>query len=359
MDTTQLNKAEYLRYNRQMILPEIGTEGQLKLKNAKVLVIGAGGLGCPILMYLAAAGVGTIGIVDYDQVDLSNLHRQVLYSTDDIGKNKVEVTTLKISRLNPEINVIPYPLKLSKENVLDILKDYDIIIDGSDNFPTRFLVADATVILNKPLVFGAVYQFMGQASVFNYKNGPTYRCLFPEQPKVGEAPSCNTAGVMGVLPGIIGSIQANETLKIILDIGETLAGKLFQINTLNFKVELIDVEQDKNLPKIKALGEYDIDCHSNIKSLDPHDFDSNFKLKDFLIYDLRPPHQFEMFNIGGINISSENLLNSLGNISKNEKILVVCQIGEQSAAIVDYLQNKQDFNKVYNLSKGINKWLNK
>ena len=359
MAKKKLNQSEYTRYNRQLILSEIGHAGQLKIKAAKVLVIGAGGLGCPILMYLTAAGIGSLGVVDYDNVDLSNLHRQVLYTNTDIGKNKAEVACSKLKKQNPEIDLIPYPFKLDKNNILNVISKYDIVVDGSDNFPTRYLVSDACELLEKTLVFGAVHQFLGQASVFNYKNGPTYRCLFPEQPGVGEASSCATAGVLGVLPGIVGGIQANETLKIILEIGESLSGKLWQINALDNQVEIIPFSKDSKRVKITALGEYEIACDWNVKELNSTDFKTNHNLNDFSIIDLRPSHQFELFNIGGINLSREEIIDDINLIKTSKKILFICQIGEQSAEIANFVQTKIASIEVYSLAGGINSWNNK
>jgi adenylyltransferase/sulfurtransferase len=346
------------RYHRQIILPQVGESGQKKLLNARVLVIGAGGLGSPVLMYLAAAGVGTLGIIEFDKVDLSNLHRQILFNTNDLGKFKIGIAAERLNLLNPEVKIIPYNFKLTKDNVLNIFRDYDIIVDGSDNFPTRYMVSDATVILNKPLVYGAVHQFIGQASVFNYKDGPTYRCLFPEQPKPGETLSCATAGVLGVLPGIIGSIQANETIKIILDKGDTLSGRLFQINSLDFNVDLIDVSPDPNYKNINKLGNYDFNCETEINNLSCAELRKELKHNtEIKIFDLRSKTDFGKFNLGGKNISAHELLNSIDIIPKNKKVVVVCECGEQSLAVVEYLQEKHKFNNIYNLEGGINTWL--
>lgn len=225
-----LNEAEETRYNRQLILDQIGMEGQLELKNAKVLVVGAGGLGCPALQYLTAAGVGTIGIIDFDLVDLSNLHRQILFNHEDIAKNKATCAAEKLHILNPEINLISYPIQLEETNAKKIIAGYDIVLDGSDNFTTRYLVNDTCLLLHKPMVYGAIYKFEGQVSVFNYNNGPTYRCLFPENDAT--APNCSEVGVLGVLPGVIGMYQATEAIKIILGIGQVLSGTLLQMNLL-------------------------------------------------------------------------------------------------------------------------------
>ena len=251
-----LSKNELKRYNRHIIMSEIGINGQKKLKSAKVLVIGAGGLGCPVLQYITAAGVGTIGICDFDFVDESNLQRQILFNTEDIGKAKAKVAAQKLSLLNPNVKIITHNQKLDKTNVLDIFKDYDIIVDGSDNFPTRFLVNDACVILGKILVFGAIYKFEGQISVFNYKNGPTYRCLIPEEPLISENISCSQVGVIGVLPGIIGSYQANEVVKIIAEIGDVMSGKILLIDTLRMEHNIIEINRNNEYANISELSEY-------------------------------------------------------------------------------------------------------
>jgi molybdopterin/thiamine biosynthesis adenylyltransferase/rhodanese-related sulfurtransferase len=352
-----IRNTDFSRYQRQMILPQIGGNGQEKLRKAKVIVIGAGGLGSPVLMYLAAAGIGTIGVIEYDKVDLSNLHRQILYNTSDIGKNKIEVTTQRLNRINPGINLIPYNEQLSKNNVLEIIKDYDVVIDGSDNFPTRFMVNDATVILDKPLVFGAAYQFIGQASVFNYKNGPTYRCVFPEQPKAGEMPSCSTGGVIGPLPGIIGSIQANETIKIILDIGESLSGRFLQINSLDFNIDIINVEPDLKQKKIKSLGVYEISCESQINNITPTELLNERTTSKIKIYEVRSQQQYNEFNIGGERIEAEELLQNTSSFSIYEKVVIACQKGIQSLSVIEQILKKENLNNIYNLEGGISRWL--
>jgi len=226
-----LSKEEHSRYNRHIILPEVGLEGQEKLKLSKVLVVGAGGLGCPVLIYLAAAGVGTIGIVDFDSVDESNLHRQILFGTGDIGKPKAEAAKIKLQEQNPHVEVEVHNTRLTSKNAIEIIDKYDIIVDGSDNFPTRYLVNDACVILKKPFVFGSIFKFEAQISTFNYEGGPTYRCLYPDPPGAGEVPNCAEIGVIGVLPGIVGSIQANEAIKMIIGIANiTIPNVPFLIN---------------------------------------------------------------------------------------------------------------------------------
>src|ERR1035437_5209301 len=253
-----LTKEEINRYSRHIIMPEIGIEGQEKLKQAKVLVVGAGGLGCPVLQYLTAAGVGIIGIVDDDIVDETNLQRQVLYNKEETGKQKADVAAKKLKLQNQNVHLISHILHLTSANALEIISHYDLVIDGSDNFPTRYLVNDACVMLNKPLVFGSIFKFEGQVSVFNYKNGPTYRCLFPEPPI--DSPNCAEIGVLGVLPGIIGTLMANEALKIILGIGEILSGKLFVLDALNFQTQIISFEKDPENLKISSLIDYDNFC---------------------------------------------------------------------------------------------------
>ena len=352
-----LSKAELSRYQRQIILPGFGTEGQERLKESRVLVIGAGGLGSPVLMYLAAAGVGTIGIVDYDRVDISNLHRQVLYSTEDVGRIKTEAASEKLKRINPDCKIITHNVRLTRFNIMDIIIAYDVVIDGSDNFPTRYLVSDATEIMNIPLVFGAVYQYYGQASVFNYKNGPSYRCLFPDQPKPGEVPSCSTAGVLGVMPGIIGSIQAGEAIKIITGAGDVLSGRLLQIDIQNYRTDIISFSCDENYKPVTALGEYDLECELQVNSITPAKLAENIKEGvELAIYDIRPSVQFSLFNIGGINIKAEELLNSPEKLPGNKKIIVICEFGDQSLAIVDYLQNNEKITNVFNLEGGMKNW---
>ena len=266
MQEIHLSKEELARYSRHIIIPEFNIEGQKKLKAAKVLVIGTGGLGSPMLLYLAAAGVGTIGIVDFDVVDDSNLQRQVLYSVKDVGRPKVEAAKERILGLNPNINVIAYNEHLSSKNALEIFKDYDVVADGTDNFPTRYLVNDACVLTGIPNVYASIFRFDGQVSVFNYNNGPNYRDLYPEPPPPGLVPSCAEGGVLGVLPGIIGSLQANEVIKVITGIGETLSGRLFAFDALNFSTKIFKIGKDKSNPlngenpTIKELIDYQQFC---------------------------------------------------------------------------------------------------
>ncbi|MBP2831504.1 HesA/MoeB/ThiF family protein [Aquimarina sp. U1-2] len=324
------------RYHRQIILPEIGTEGQEKLTASKVLVIGAGGLGCPILQYLAAAGVGTIGIIDFDRVETSNLHRQILYGQTAVGEHKAIAAQHRLEDLNPEIHTIAYPEKLSTTNALSYFSEYDIIVDGTDNFSTRYLISDACVIANKPLVYGAIFKFEGQVSVFNYKNGPTYRCLFPDPPRTGSVPSCAEIGVLGVLPGIIGSLQANEVLKIILGIGEILNGKLLVYDSLTtrfstFSIQRIESEVEKviNLADQFKTMDYDFFCGiKTIKEVTPEDITST---KNSTLIDVRETsEQPRLKHLNAISIPLRVLSKKLTTLDKDKEIVVFCQSGIRS-----------------------------
>jgi adenylyltransferase/sulfurtransferase len=355
-----LSNKELERYSRHIIMPEIGTEGQENLKNAKVLVIGAGGLGSPLLLYLTAAGIGNIGIVEFDKVSISNLQRQILYSTEDLGKSKAEIAFKKLSKINPFVNFKIYNERLNKENVMDIFKDWQIIADCSDNFPTRFLVSDASVILNKILVFGAIFKFEGQVSVFNYKGGPTYRCLFPEQPQENEIPSCLTIGVIGVIPGIIGTMMAGEVIKIILGKGDVLSGTLVQFDALKFEMNKIKFTRNEKYANVSELGEYEILCETNIniKNLLPEELQNLISdEKEYKIFDLRDVHLFNNYNIGGENIDVEILMENPNLIPNNLDVILVCEFGQKSEALAEYLQEKVNFSNIYNLKGGINAWI--
>ena len=341
-----------MRYSRQTILPEVGEQGQQKLKNASVLMIGAGGLGCPVLLYLAAAGVGRIGIVDVDKVDITNLHRQVLYTMEDEGKMKAEVAARKLIALNPEINIDVYPLWLSKENVLDIFSSYDIIVDGSDNFATRYLVNDACVMLNKPLVFGSIFKFEGQVSVFNYKNGPTYRCLFPEAPAAGEVPNCSEIGVIGVLPGIIGSLQANEVIKIILEKGDVLSGTLLMYDALSNVFQQLKVTRNPNSSVITTVGDYEEVCLTT-PDIDKKTFDQ-WKAKGvvFQLIDVREPNEYALKNIGGELIPLNTLQSHVDRIRMDIPVVIHCQMGGRSKKAADFLYSK-GYKNIFNLKNGL------
>ena len=331
------------RYNRHIILSEIGQHGQDKLSNAKVLVIGAGGLGCPVLQYLTAAGIGTIGIVDFDIVEISNLQRQVLFGTSSLGENKAEAAKQRLEDLNNEISIIAYPEKLTHKNAINLFNQYDIIVDGTDNFETRYLVNDACIITNKPLVFGAIYKFEGQVSVFNYQNGPSYRCLFPNPPKKGAVPNCSEIGVIGVLPGIIGSMQANEVLKIILGIGNVLSGKLLCYHALTLQNSTLKIKKNEEL----ILSVIKDKANFNKKE---SNFNCEFEnievsIKDVLIeeniqfIDLRESHeQPKVENLKVTYIPLSEIENNLEKIDTAKKKILFCQSGVRSKHAVNLLQ---------------------
>ena len=306
-----LSKKEIKRYNRHIIMPEIGSEGQEKLKAAKVLVVGAGGLGCPVLQYLTAAGVGTLGICDFDFVDESNLQRQILFATTDIGKPKAKVAAEKLAAQNPFVRFNIHNTMLTKDNALELFSKYDIIVDGSDNFPTRFMVNDACVISGKPLVFGAIYKFEGQVAVFNYQNGPTYRCLVPEQPDSSEMLSCSQIGVIGVLPGIIGSYQANEVIKIITGAGEVLSGKLLIIDTLKMEHNILTIQRNDSVANITRLGEYGDFCHDeypDVLEITADELYEKLNKNEVEVIDIREKNLFEAYNIGGRHVLVSKLI---------------------------------------------------
>ncbi len=352
-----LNKEETNRYARQIVLPEIRIVGQEKLKRAKVLVIGAGGLGCPVLQYLATAGIGTIGIVDDDVVEESNLQRQILYNKEEVGKPKAEVAERKLKILNPHINITSYILRLTAANALDIIKDYDLIIDGSDNFPTRYLVNDACVMLNKFLVFGSIFKFEGQLSVFNYKSGPTYRCLFPQPPQ--DSPNCSEIGVLGVLPGIIGTMMANESLKIILGIGEILSGKLFVFDSLTSQSQIISFEKNPTNSNITSLIDYENFClihfgKVDIKEISVEELKGKISSKEKIqIIDVREPTEYSEFNINGINIPLKTISNHTDKIRKDIPVIIHCQRGGRSKRAIELLQKEFGFTNLLNLKGGI------
>ena len=369
-----LSSEELARYNRHIILPEVGKQGQERLRNARVLVIGAGGLGCPVLLYLNAAGVGTIGIADFDVVENSNLQRQVLFSPQDVSEPKAVVAAEKLGAQNPFVHFIVHNLKLTRENALEILSMYDVVVDGSDNFPTRYLVNDACVILKKPLVFGSIFKFEGQVSVFNFKNkqgeyGPTYRCLFPEPPNPEDVPNCNEIGVLGVLPGMIGSIQANEALKIILRIGEPLSGKLLILDALTMNSSTIAFSGNEENHRIKELAkDYEAFCHVSVQK-EREEFEPGFKelsvteLKEKLdrkenieLLDVREDHETEICSLGGIHIPMNSIPAQVERIPTDKQVVVYCHHGMRSAMVVKFLSEELGFSNLYNLNGGIHAW---
>jgi adenylyltransferase/sulfurtransferase len=343
---------ENIRYARHIILPEIGPQGQEKLKKAKALIIGAGGLGCPVLQYLAAAGVGKIGIIDYDRIEASNLQRQILFSSDDIGKFKAEAAKEKLFKQNPNINIISHVSYLTSVNAPEIVSQYDIVIDGSDNFATRYLVNDACVILNKTLVFGSIYKFDGQVSVFNYKSGPTYRCLYPEPPVSGEVANCAEVGVLAVLPGICGTFMANEVIKIITEIGEVLSGKLLVFDALTMQFNTFNITLDPKNKEIDKLIDYDVFCGTS-KEISADQLKEKIKTKqDFQLIDVREESEYNVKNIGGILIPLNTLANSLYKINKEKEIIVHCASGMRSKKAMAVLK-ENGFTNVYNLKNGL------
>jgi sulfur-carrier protein adenylyltransferase/sulfurtransferase len=351
-----MNSEEKKRYNRHIILPEIGMEGQLLLKNSSVLVIGAGGLGCPVLQYLGAAGVGKIGIVDYDVVDESNLQRQILFTVHDIGKPKAEVAKARLLSNNPYINVEAIIQKIDKTNALEIIKDYDVVVDGSDNFATRYLINDACVLLSKPLVYGAIYKFEGQLSVFNYKNGPSYRCIFPEQPTTDSLPTCSQVGVLGVLPGIIGTMQANEAIKVILGREVTLSGRFLTVDILSNHFFELEIPRDDSNFLIKELGDYQDFCaFDSILEISVDELHENYE--DYFVVDIRSKEERTNGMLpNAVSIEKDKLSDSISLLPRDKKILVYCHFGETSKPVVDLLRKNYGFNKVYNLFGGINDW---
>jgi sulfur-carrier protein adenylyltransferase/sulfurtransferase len=364
--TNQFSKEELSRYNRHLILPDFGLEGQSKLKQSKVLVIGSGGLGSPLLLYLAAAGVGTIGIVDFDTVDESNLQRQILFGMEAIGQSKVAAAKERLLSLNPHIDIITYNEPFSTANALEIAKGYDVIADGTDNFPTRYLVNDVSVLLNIPNVHAAIFRFEGQVSVFNYKNGPTYRDLFPQPPAPGVVPNCAEGGVLGVLPGIIGSIQANEVIKVLTGIGEPLSGRLFIFDAKWFSTRTLKIRKNPNLPPITKLINYQQFCgvpteplendkSKHMKSMTVQEFKA---LKDrgeaYQLIDVREAYEIEISTLGGLHIPMGEIGANINKIEAGKKVVIHCRTGGRSGAIVSFLETNFGIENCYNLEGGIN-----
>lgn len=347
----RLTKEEKKQYDRHLILDEIGEAGQLKLKQAKVLVIGAGGLGCPVLQYLTAAGAGTIGVIDDDVVTQSNLQRQILYTIDDIGCSKAETAAKRLSRLNPFVNFNVYNEKLTRENAILLFQGYDIIVDGSDNFSTRYLTNDAAVIAKKPLVYGAIFKFEGQVSVFNHLGGATYRCLYPSPPKPEEAPNCSQIGVLGVLPGIIGSLQANETIKIICEIGAVLTNKLLIYNVLTMHQMLLNFEKDLKNNVVVLEKDYDFFCGVAIK--EEVSFEELAVNKEkYNLLDVREVWERDEFNIGGQHIPLAELPLRVREIHTDKVLAVYCKTGVRSAQAIDVLIQNNFSTTLVNLKGG-------
>ena len=367
-----LSNDEILRYSRHLIMPEIGMEGQLKLKRAKVLLVGTGGLGAPLGLYLAAAGVGRIGVVDFDKVDFTNLQRQIMFGTSDVGRPKIEAAGERLGNLNPEIRLDRYETALTSENALEIIRDYDIVADGSDNFPTRYLVNDACVLLGKPNIYGSIFRFEGQASIFGAPGGPCYRCLYPEPPPPGLVPSCAEGGVLGVLPGIIGSIQAMETLKLILGKGEPLIGRLLLFDALGMKFRELKLRKNAHCPicgehpTITKLLDYAEFCgirgeeapaiHSTVPEMTPRELKARLDGGDDLyVLDVREPHEYQICNIGGHLIPLGDLPQRVNELDSSREIVAHCRSGKRSAEAAEFLR-KAGFKKLWNLRGGILGW---
>ena len=363
LEEINFTKEELARYNRHIIIPEFGIEAQKKLKAAKVLVIGSGGLGSPLLLYLAAAGVGTLGIVDLDVVDDSNLQRQVLFGVQDIGIPKVEAAKIRLKQLNPHIKIKTYNTQFTSKNTLEIIKDYDVVADGTDNFPTRYLVNDASVLAGIPNVYASIFQFEGQVSVFNYtdKNGtkgPNYRDLYPTPPEPGLIPNCAEGGVLGVLPGIIGSLQANEVIKVITGVGEPLSGRFFVFDALTFETRTLKITKRANSTEIKELIDYEQFCGisaiekpvKEISTLELENWISNGE--DFQIIDVRETSEYEQINIGAHLIPLGEVIARNHEIEREKKVVIHCRSGARSAKAIRQLE-EIGFDNLYNLKGGI------
>ena len=373
--TTTLSNEEIARYSRHLILSEVGMEGQLKLKHAKVALIGAGGLGAPLGLYLAAAGVGRIGLVDFDVVDQSNLQRQIIHGTKDIGRKKLDSAADRMLDVNPHLQIDRYDTGLTSENALGILAPYDIVVDGTDNFPTRYLVNDACVLLKKPNVYGSIFRFEGQATVFAYEDGPCYRCLYPEPPPPGLVPSCAEGGVLGVLPGVIGTIQATETIKIIVGIGETLKNRLLLYDALNMRFRELKLRRDPECPvcgshpTVTKLIDYQEFCGVKTPTadsptaagiIDPLEVKRKLDRHDrFLLLDVREPHEFQIARIpGSILIPLGDLPKRLNELDPKSDIVAHCKSGGRSQKAVDLLK-QNGFTSVLNMTGGITAWSEK
>jgi sulfur-carrier protein adenylyltransferase/sulfurtransferase len=367
-----LSKEEIQRYSRHLIMPEVGMEGQLKLKAAKVLMIGAGGLGAPLGLYLAAAGVGRLDIVDFDVVDFTNLQRQITFSTTDVGRPKIQAAKERLAGLNPQIRIDTYETRLTSENALDLFRDYDIVVDGTDNFPTRYLVNDACVLLGKPNVYGSIFRFEGQATVFNYPGGPCYRCLYPEPPPPGLVPSCAEGGVLGVLPGIVGAIQAMETIKLILGTGQPLAGRLLLFDALAMNFRELRLRKNPACPicgehrTIDKLIDYEEFCGirgeeaapvtTGIPEITPRELKARLNRGDDLfILDVREPHEFQICNLHGHLIPLGDLPRRVNELDSSREIVAHCRSGKRSADAVEFLR-QAGFQKIWNLKGGILAW---
>jgi adenylyltransferase/sulfurtransferase len=377
LDPATLSREELQRYARHLILPEVGPEGQAKLKAGRVLIVGAGGLGSPAALYLAAAGVGTLGLVDFDVVDESNLHRQILFGTSDVGRPKLSAAIARLSDVNPNVRLIPFEERLTSENALRILADFDIVADGTDNFPTRYLVNDASVLLGKPNVYASIFRFEGQASVFGAKDGPCYRCLYAEPPPPGLVPSCAEGGVLGVLPGLLGVIQATETVKLLLGTGEPLVGRLLLVDALSMRFRELKVRRNPDCvlcgprPTVTRLIDYEAFCGAGpgarpsgivppVHHVPELSVEELKQLRDrgekLVLVDVREPREWAISDLGdSVKIPLGTLPQNLEKLSKEDEIVVYCRTGGRSGNAVAFLI-EQGFEKVRNLAGGINRW---
>jgi adenylyltransferase/sulfurtransferase len=370
-EAATLTNDEILRYSRHLIMPEVGMAGQQKLKAARVLCIGAGGLGSPLTLYLAAAGVGTLGIVDFDVVDFTNLQRQIIHSTADVGRKKLDSAAEKLKAINPFINLKTFETRLSSENALELFRDFDIVADGTDNFPTRYLVNDACVLTGKPNVYGSIFRFEGQASVFATEEGPCYRCLYPEPPPPGLVPSCAEGGVLGILPGLVGVMQATEVIKLILGQGEPLIGRLLLIDALGMKFRELKLRKNPDCPScgthptITKLIDYNEFCgirgeekpvEMGIPEMQVEELKRRLDAgEELYVLDVREPHEYQICNIGGHLIPLGDLPKRVNELDSSREIVAHCRSGVRSAKAVGFLQ-QAGFKKVHNLAGGILAW---
>ncbi|MGA3048154.1 MAG: molybdopterin-synthase adenylyltransferase MoeB [Terracidiphilus sp.] len=370
----KLTTDDLSRYSRHLILPEVGMEGQQKLKAARVLCVGTGGLGSPLALYLTAAGIGTLGLVDFDVVDSSNLQRQIIHSTKDIGRKKLDSAEEKLKALNPSINIVKHDTMLSSANALEIIKDYDIVADGTDNFPTRYLVNDACVLLGKPNAYGSIFRFEGQASVFATEQGPCYRCLYPEPPPPGLVPSCAEGGVLGILPGLVGVIQATEVIKLILGKGEPLIGRLLLVDALNMRFRELKLRKNPECPvcgenpTVTELIDYQHFCgivpetpqEANVKNGIPQISVKELKRRidageDVQLIDVREPYEYQIAQIGGKLIPQNDVANRLAEIDRDREVVVHCRSGARSQRIAEFLK-QAGYPRVVNVAGGILAW---
>lgn len=364
---TELSTVEKQRYSRHLLMPQIGETGQQRLKASRVMVVGAGGLGSPVALYLAAAGVGHIGIVEFDKIDRSNLQRQILFADQQTGKPKVNAARDRLSDLNPDINIEVFPFQLTSGNALETFEGFDIVIDGSDNFPTRYLVNDACVLLGKALVYGSIYRFEGQVSMFGIPDGPCYRCLFPQPPEPGSVPSCAEGGVLGVLPGIVGTLQANEALKWLLKLGDSLSGRLLLIDALSVQFQELKIRRNPDCPvcgdapSLTRLIDYQNFCgytpgDAAIRQISVAELNALLKNDTkTVVVDVRRESEYRIANIGGLLIPLDQLQQRLDELDTSGKIVVHCLTGQRSARAVSLLQ-QHGFEDVWNLAGGIKAW---